>query len=113
MFHERIQNLQDTQESTIRTGKTKANKDITKIGRKLIYNPQSDEVVNDRRIFGGNPTAIFELNKIKYQWAYNTWRIMLANTWFPEEARPRSNASPSFSARKAMASTPIPSPAPT
>ncbi|STQ86634.1 ribonucleotide-diphosphate reductase subunit beta [Helicobacter muridarum] len=57
----------------------------TQVERKLIYNPQSDEAVNERRIFGGNPTAIFELNKIKYQWAYNTWRIMLANTWFPEE----------------------------
>ncbi|RDU73482.1 ribonucleotide-diphosphate reductase subunit beta [Helicobacter aurati] len=58
---------------------------VAQVGRKLIYNPQSNEVVNERRIFGGNPTAIFELNKIKYQWAYNTWRIMLANTWFPEE----------------------------
>lgn len=55
------------------------------VPRKQIYNPHSTESVNDRRIFGGNPTAIFELNKIKYQWAYNHWRTMLANTWFPEE----------------------------
>ena len=57
----------------------------TKIARKDIYNPHSNETVNERRIFGGNPTAIFELNKIKYPWAYNIWRMMLANTWFPEE----------------------------
>lgn len=55
------------------------------ITRKLIYNPESNESVNDRRIFGGNPTSMFELNKIKYQWAYHLWKVMLANTWFPEE----------------------------
>ncbi len=54
-------------------------------GRKKIYNPDSNETVNQRQIFGGNPTSIFELNKIKYQWAYNLWKVMLANTWFPEE----------------------------
>lgn len=55
------------------------------IERKKIYNPNSNEKVNERKIFGGNPTSIFELNKIKYQWAYNLWKVMLANTWFPEE----------------------------
>lgn len=55
------------------------------IKRKKIYDPNSTESVNDRKIFGGNPTSIFELNKIKYQWAYNLWKVMLANSWFPEE----------------------------
>lgn len=55
------------------------------IPRKKIYNPNSTENVNERKIFGGNPTSIFELNKIKYQWAYNLWKVMLANSWFPEE----------------------------
>ena len=53
--------------------------------RKKIYNPTSDEDVNNRKIFGGNPTGIFELNDIKYQWAYNLWEVMLNNTWFPKE----------------------------
>jgi len=53
--------------------------------RKKIYNPESKEDVNDRKIFGGNPTGIFELNNIKYQWAYNLWEMMLNNTWFPKE----------------------------
>jgi len=53
--------------------------------RKKIYNPESTESVNDRKIFGGNPTGIFELNNIKYQWAYNLWEMMLNNTWFPKE----------------------------
>ncbi|MBW6488978.1 ribonucleotide-diphosphate reductase subunit beta [Sulfurimonas sp.] len=55
------------------------------MNRKKIYNPESTENVNDRRIFGGNPTGIFELNDIKYQWAYNLWEMMLNNTWFPKE----------------------------
>jgi ribonucleoside-diphosphate reductase beta chain len=53
--------------------------------RKKIYNPESNENANDRKIFGGNPTGIFELNDIKYQWAYNLWEMMLNNTWFPKE----------------------------
>ena len=53
--------------------------------RKKIYNPESTETVKDRKIFGGSPTGIFELNKIKYQWAYNLWDMMLNNTWFPKE----------------------------
>jgi ribonucleoside-diphosphate reductase beta chain len=53
--------------------------------RKKIYNPDSAETVNDRKVFGGNPTGIFELNNIKYQWAYNLWEVMLNNTWFPKE----------------------------
>lgn len=55
------------------------------MNRKQIYNPDSKENVNDRKIFGGDPTGIFELNKIKYQWAYNLWEMMLNNTWFPKE----------------------------
>ncbi len=53
--------------------------------RKQIYNPQSTETANARKIFGGNPTGIFELNDIKFQWAYNLWEMMLNNTWFPKE----------------------------
>lgn len=53
--------------------------------RKKIYNPNSTETANDRKIFGGNPTGIFELNNIKFQWAYNLWEMMLNNTWFPKE----------------------------
>jgi len=53
--------------------------------RKKIYNPESTEKTSERKIFGGNPTGIFELNDIKYQWAYNLWEMMLNNTWFPKE----------------------------
>jgi ribonucleoside-diphosphate reductase beta chain len=55
------------------------------MNRKQIYNPSSQERTANRKIFGGNPTGIFELNDIKYQWAYNLWEVMLNNTWFPKE----------------------------
>lgn len=55
------------------------------LNKKKIYNPNSVEHVNDRRIFGGDPTGIFELNNIKYDWAYALWEHMLNNTWFPKE----------------------------
>jgi ribonucleoside-diphosphate reductase beta chain len=53
--------------------------------RKKIYNPDSKETTGERKIFGGNPTGIFELNDIKYQWAYNLWEMMLNNSWSPKE----------------------------
>lgn len=53
--------------------------------RKKIYNPESDEATSERKIFGGDPTGIFELNDIKYQWAYNLWEMMLNNSWYPKE----------------------------
>ncbi len=55
------------------------------MNRKKIYNPESKEKTSDRKIFGGDPTGIFELNDIKYNWAYNLWEVMLNNTWFPKE----------------------------
>ncbi|MDR0663926.1 MAG: ribonucleotide-diphosphate reductase subunit beta [Helicobacteraceae bacterium] len=55
------------------------------MGRKIIYNPTSNEGVSDRMIISGNPTGLVELTKVKYQWAINLWDLMLANTWFPKE----------------------------
>lgn len=60
--------------------------------RKKVYNPESTEDVNNRKIFNGDPTGIFELTKIKYQWAYNLWKVMLTNTWFVEEVSMVSDA---------------------
>jgi len=53
--------------------------------RKKIYNPSSDENLNDRRVFGGNPHGILNFTKAKYTWALNLWDMMEANTWFPKE----------------------------
>lgn len=53
--------------------------------KKQLYNNKSEESVKDRKVFGGNPTCIFDLHKVKYTWADSLWRVMLANTWFPHE----------------------------
>jgi len=53
--------------------------------RKHIYNPSSNESLNDRKMFGGNPHGILNFTKAKYVWALKLWDVMEANTWFPRE----------------------------
>ena len=53
--------------------------------RKKIYNPSSEETLNDRKVFNGNPHGILNFTKAKYTWALKLWDIMEANTWFPKE----------------------------
>ena len=53
--------------------------------KKSIYNPETTETSNDRKIIGGNPTGIFELTDIKYKWAERVFKLQMENTWFPEE----------------------------
>ena len=53
--------------------------------RKIIYNPESKENLNERRIFGGNSDGMINFTRMKYQWALNLWDTMEANTWFPKE----------------------------
>ncbi len=60
--------------------------------RKTIYNPQSNENLTDRRIFGGNPDGMINFTKMKYQWALNLWDTMEANTWFPKEVQMTGDA---------------------
>ncbi|MDR1976210.1 MAG: ribonucleotide-diphosphate reductase subunit beta [Campylobacteraceae bacterium] len=53
--------------------------------RKHIYNPNSNETLNERRVFSGNPHGILNFTKAKYTWALKLWDVMEANTWFPRE----------------------------
>ena len=53
--------------------------------RKIIYNPNSTENLNDRRTFGGNPDGMINFTRAKYEWALRLWDTMEANTWFPKE----------------------------
>ncbi len=52
---------------------------------KTIYNPDSQETLNDRKIFGGDSDGMINFTRMKYQWALNLWDTMEANTWFPKE----------------------------
>lgn len=60
--------------------------------RKVIYNPDSQESLNDRRIFGGNSDGMINFTKMKYQWALNLWDTMEGNTWFPKEVQMTGDA---------------------
>lgn len=60
--------------------------------RKIIYNPNSIENLNDRRVFGGNPDGMINFTKMKYEWALKLWDVMEANTWFPREVQMTGDA---------------------
>ena len=60
--------------------------------RKTIYNPDSKESLNERRVFGGNSDGMINFTKMKYQWALNLWDTMEANTWFPREVQMTQDA---------------------
>ena len=60
--------------------------------RKLIYNPSSQESLNDRRTFGGNPDGMINFTKCKYEWAIRLWDQMEGNTWFPKEVQMTQDA---------------------
>jgi len=60
--------------------------------RKSIYNPQSSENLNDRRIFGGDPDGMINFTRCKYEWALKLWDQMEGNTWFPKEVQMTQDA---------------------
>jgi ribonucleoside-diphosphate reductase beta chain len=55
------------------------------VSKKELYNPDSKETPSTQKVFGGDPSGIINMNRIKYQWAYDLWERMLANTWFTKE----------------------------
>ena len=59
---------------------------------KIIYNPDSNESLNDRKVFGGNPDGMINFTRMKYLWALNLWDTMEANTWFPREVQMTADA---------------------
>lgn len=53
--------------------------------RKLIFNAQGDDSVENRSIIKGNTTGLFNLNAVKYSWAKNMYQVMIGNFWVPEK----------------------------
>lgn len=62
------------------------------MARKHIYNPNSTESLNDRRIFGGDSDGMINFTRMKYLWALNLWDTMEGNTWFPKEVQMTGDA---------------------
>lgn len=50
-----------------------------------IFNPEGDDSLEGRKLFGGNPTGIANLNSVKYKWATTLYKVMLNNHWIPEK----------------------------
>jgi len=65
---------------------------MNEINKKIIYNPQSNESLNNRQVFGGNPDGMLNFTKAKYDWALKLWDTMEANTWFPKEVQMTGDA---------------------
>jgi ribonucleoside-diphosphate reductase beta chain len=53
--------------------------------QRLVFNPQGDDSVTNRKIIGGNVTGIANLNSTKYSWSSKLYKIMLNNFWIPEK----------------------------
>lgn len=53
--------------------------------KKTLFNPNGDDRIQQRKIIGGNTTNLFNLNNVKYNWASQIYRIMMANFWVPEK----------------------------
>ena len=64
----------------------------SQISKKTSYNPESNETLNDRMVFGGNPDGMINFTRMKYGWALNLWDTMEANTWFPREIQMTQDA---------------------
>lgn len=41
--------------------------------------------INDRRLIGGPTNNLMMISPLKHAWARDIWKVMLANTWFPED----------------------------
>lgn len=52
---------------------------------KKLFNPNGNDSLENRRIIKGDTTNLINLNKVKYPWATELYRLMIANFWVPEK----------------------------
>jgi ribonucleoside-diphosphate reductase beta chain len=50
-----------------------------------LFNPLGNDLVENRKIIGGNATGLFNLNNVKYTWAKSLYQVMIGNFWVPEK----------------------------
>ena len=53
----------------------------------LLFNPEWDDEVANRKIIKWDTTRLFQLNATKYSWAKNLYPIMIWNFWVPEKVK--------------------------
>jgi len=49
----------------------------------LLFNPQGTDT--SRKVIGGNPTNLINLNDVKYKWANQLYAVMREDIWIPEK----------------------------
>lgn len=64
------------------------------VKRKSVYNPNTEEKINEAYIFGGDPSGILNFTRSTNKWALDIWNGMEANTWFPKEANTSRDKEP-------------------
>lgn len=50
-----------------------------------VFNPEGDDGLESRKIWGGDTTNLMELNNVKYGWATQIYRQMRENFWIPQK----------------------------
>jgi ribonucleoside-diphosphate reductase beta chain len=55
------------------------------MNKKLLFNPDGVDSIDQRKVIYGNSTNIFNLNNCKYTWGTKMYRIMMENFWIPEK----------------------------
>lgn len=55
------------------------------VDRKRLFNPEGNDSLLERKIIKGNSTNLFNLNNVKFSWATQLYRTMMANFWIPEK----------------------------
>ncbi len=52
---------------------------------RLVFDPNGDDSLENRKLTGGNSTGIANLNSVKFTWASKLYKLMLNNFWIPEK----------------------------
>lgn len=50
-----------------------------------IFNPTGDDRLENRQMWGGNPTGLINLNSVRYPWAVKLYSQMREQFWIPQK----------------------------
>jgi ribonucleoside-diphosphate reductase beta chain len=53
--------------------------------QRMVFNPNGDDSIENRKLIGGEATGIANLNSVKFSWASKLYQIMLNNFWIPQK----------------------------
>ena len=59
--------------------------DFDNMHARLVFDPEGDDSLQNRKLIGGRSTGIANLNSVKYSLASKLYKLMLNNFWIPEK----------------------------